>query len=100
MYNIRNFRPFKNTIIAIHIAKTNECKSKNYSSMVDTYLTIDSFLQAMVAKFSSISTRKLPKALSVLSRDKTMVATCDYGDFHKMVKHFVMAGLLGSSAQV
>ncbi|XP_048547459.1 ent-kaurene oxidase 2-like, partial [Triticum urartu] len=55
--------------------------------------------EAMVAKFSSISTRKLPKALSVLSRDKTMVATCDYGDFHKMVKRFVMAGLLGSSAQ-
>uniref|UniRef100_M8BN46 Ent-kaurene oxidase, chloroplastic n=1 Tax=Aegilops tauschii TaxID=37682 RepID=M8BN46_AEGTA len=55
--------------------------------------------EAIVAKFSSISTRKLPKALSVLSRDKTMVATCDYGDFHKMVKRFVMAGLLGSSAQ-
>uniref|UniRef100_A0ACD5UDZ4 Uncharacterized protein n=1 Tax=Avena sativa TaxID=4498 RepID=A0ACD5UDZ4_AVESA len=53
----------------------------------------------MVAKFSSISTRKLPKALSVICRDKTMVATSDYGDFHKMVKRFVMAGLLGSSAQ-
>ena len=57
-------------------------------------------MQAMVVKYSSISTRKLPKALSVLSRDKAMVATCDYGDFHKMVKRFVMAGLLGSSAQV
>ena len=40
-------------------------------------------LQAMVAKFSSISTRKLSRALSVLTRDKTMVATSDYGDFHK-----------------
>uniref|UniRef100_A0ACD5UVD9 Uncharacterized protein n=1 Tax=Avena sativa TaxID=4498 RepID=A0ACD5UVD9_AVESA len=53
----------------------------------------------MVAKFSSISTRKLPKVLSVICRDKTMVATSDYGDFHRMVKRFVMAGLLGSSAQ-
>ena len=57
-------------------------------------------MQAMVAKYSSISTRKLPKALSVLTRDKTMVATSDYGDFHKMVKRLVMSGMLGSSAQV
>ncbi|CAM0902672.1 unnamed protein product [Alopecurus aequalis] len=56
-------------------------------------------MEAMVAKFSSISTRKLPKALSVICRDKTMVATSDYGDFHKMVKRFIMAGMLGSSAQ-
>ncbi|EMS53032.1 Ent-kaurene oxidase, chloroplastic [Triticum urartu] len=55
--------------------------------------------EAMVAKYSSISTRKLPKALSVLTRDKTMVATSDYGDFHKMVKRLVMLGMLGSSAQ-
>ena len=68
--------------------------------MVEIYHSWPSILKAMVAKFSSISTRKLPKALSVLSRDKAMVATCDYGDFHKMVKRFVMAGLLGSSAQV
>jgi hypothetical protein len=54
----------------------------------------------MVAKFSSISTRKLPKALSVLTRDKAMVATSDYNDFHKMVKRLVMAGMLGSAAQV
>ncbi|XP_047083285.1 ent-kaurene oxidase 2-like [Lolium rigidum] len=55
--------------------------------------------EAMVAKFSSISTRKLPKALSVLTRDKAMVATSDYNDFHKMVKRLVMAGMLGSAAQ-
>jgi hypothetical protein len=57
-------------------------------------------LQAMVAKFSSISTRKLSKAISVITRDKTMVATSDYDDFHKMVKRYVIAGALGSSAQV
>jgi ent-kaurene oxidase len=54
----------------------------------------------MVAKYSSISTRKLPKALSVLTRDKKMVAVSDYNDFHKMVKRLVMAGMLGSAAQV
>jgi ent-kaurene oxidase len=54
----------------------------------------------MVAKYSSISTRKLPKAISVLTRDETMVAMSDYNDFHKMVKRLVMAGMLGSAAQV
>ena len=29
-----------------------------------------------------------------------MVATSDYGDFHKMARRFIMAGMLGSSAQV
>jgi hypothetical protein len=56
-------------------------------------------LQAMVDKYSSISTRKLSKAFSVLSHDKTMVSMSDYGDFHKMTKRFVMASLLGPSAQ-
>ncbi|EAZ01398.1 hypothetical protein OsI_23430 [Oryza sativa Indica Group] len=56
-------------------------------------------LKAMVAKFSSISTRKLSKALTVLTRDKSMVATSDYGDFHKMVKRYVMSSTLGTSAQ-
>ncbi|XP_051212778.1 ent-kaurene oxidase 2 [Lolium perenne] len=55
--------------------------------------------EAMVAKFTSISTRKLAKAFSVLSRDKTMVATSDYGEFHTKAKRFIREGLLGSSAQ-
>jgi ent-kaurene oxidase len=55
--------------------------------------------EAMVDKYSSISTRKLSKAFSVLSHDKTMVSMSDYGDFHKMTKRFVMASLLGPSAQ-
>jgi len=55
--------------------------------------------EAMVAKFSSISSRKLTKAFSVLSRDKMMVATSDDGDFHKIGKRFAMVGLLGFSAQ-
>ncbi|KAK1610888.1 hypothetical protein QYE76_034561 [Lolium multiflorum] len=55
--------------------------------------------EAMVTKFSSISTRKLPTALSVLTHDKSMVAVSDYNDFHKMVKRLIMAGMLGVSAQ-
>ncbi|XP_066371191.1 ent-kaurene oxidase 2-like [Miscanthus floridulus] len=55
--------------------------------------------EAMIAKFSSISTRKLSKALSVLTHDKTMVATSDYSDFHKMVKRYVMTSMLGTSGQ-
>ncbi|KAM0828592.1 hypothetical protein ACQ4PT_067443 [Festuca glaucescens] len=55
--------------------------------------------EAMVAKFTSISTRKLAKAFSVLSRDKTMIATSDYGEFHTKAKRFIREGLLGSSAQ-
>ncbi|KAK3133967.1 hypothetical protein QOZ80_6AG0543370 [Eleusine coracana subsp. coracana] len=55
--------------------------------------------EAMIAKFPSISTRKLSKALSVLTQEKTMVATSDYGDFHKMVKRYVMTSMLGTSGQ-
>ncbi|KAF2927264.1 hypothetical protein DAI22_06g191400 [Oryza sativa Japonica Group] len=55
--------------------------------------------EAMVAKFSSISTRKLSKALTVLSHDKSMVATSDSGDFHKMGKRYIMLSMLGTSAQ-
>jgi ent-kaurene oxidase len=57
-------------------------------------------LQAMVAKYSSISTRKLPSALTALTRDKLMVAMSDYNDFHKMGKRLLIAGVLGSAAQV
>jgi ent-kaurene oxidase len=53
----------------------------------------------MIDKYSSISTRKLTNAFSVISRDKLMVATSDYGEFHKMVKRFAMAGVFGPSAQ-
>uniref|UniRef100_A0A0D9WRC8 Ent-kaurene oxidase n=1 Tax=Leersia perrieri TaxID=77586 RepID=A0A0D9WRC8_9ORYZ len=54
--------------------------------------------EAMIAKFSSISTRKLPKAISVLTR-KSMVALSDYGDFHKTMKRNLMLSMLGFSAQ-
>lgn len=58
------------------------------------------FLQAMVEKFSSISTRKLPKAVSILTRDKKIIAMSDHGEFYKMVKRSIMVSMLGASAQV
>ncbi|PVH47646.1 hypothetical protein PAHAL_4G106200 [Panicum hallii] len=54
--------------------------------------------EAMVEKFSSISTRKLAKAVSILSRDKKMVAGSDDSDFHKNGKRHIVMSLLGSSA--
>ncbi|EOA20447.1 hypothetical protein CARUB_v10000758mg [Capsella rubella] len=55
--------------------------------------------EAMVTRFSSISTRKLSNALTVLTCDKSMVATSDYDDFHKLVKRCILNGLLGANAQ-
>ena len=54
----------------------------------------------MVTRFSSISTRKLSKALELLTSNKSMVATSDYNEFHKMVKKYIIAELLGANAQV
>ncbi|RWV88768.1 hypothetical protein BHE74_00051448 [Ensete ventricosum] len=58
------------------------------------------FFQAMVTKFSSISTRKLSRALMLLTSNKSMVAMSDYGDFHRMVKRYVLTSLLGANAQL
>ncbi|XP_010925438.1 ent-kaurene oxidase 2 [Elaeis guineensis] len=55
--------------------------------------------EAMVTRFSSISTRKLSNALMLLTSNKSMVATCDYGEFHKMVKRYILASVLGANAQ-
>ncbi|XP_030460588.1 ent-kaurene oxidase, chloroplastic-like [Syzygium oleosum] len=55
--------------------------------------------EAMVTRFSSISTRKLSNALQILTADKCMVAMSDYDEFHKMAKRYVLAGALGANAQ-
>ena len=56
--------------------------------------------QAMVTRFSSISTRKLSNALKILTSDKSMVAMSDYDDFHKLVKRNILTNILGPNAQV
>lgn len=55
--------------------------------------------EAMVTRFQSISTRKLTKALKILTADKCMVATSDYDDFHKTVKRHLLTSVLGPAAQ-
>lgn len=53
-----------------------------------------------MTRYSSISTRKLSKALRILTCDKCMVATSDYNEFHKTVKRHLLANVLGANAQV
>ncbi|ERN15119.1 ent-kaurene oxidase 2 isoform X1 [Amborella trichopoda] len=55
--------------------------------------------EALVDRFSSISTRKLSKALQILTCDKAMVAMSDYGEEHKLMKRCILTSLLGSNAQ-
>ncbi|XP_020088882.1 ent-kaurene oxidase 2-like isoform X2 [Ananas comosus] len=53
----------------------------------------------MVTKYSSTSSRKLSNALTLLTSNKSMVAMSDYGEFHKMVKRYIMTSVLGTNAQ-
>uniref|UniRef100_A0A2P2IWT0 ent-kaurene monooxygenase n=1 Tax=Rhizophora mucronata TaxID=61149 RepID=A0A2P2IWT0_RHIMU len=55
--------------------------------------------EAIVTRYPSISTRKLSKALTILTQDKCMVAMSDYDDFHKLVKRHILTNVLGSNAQ-
>ncbi|PWA59978.1 ent-kaurene oxidase CYP701A5 [Artemisia annua] len=55
--------------------------------------------EAMVTRFSSISTRNLSKALTILTADKTMVAMSDYNDYHRTVKRHILTAMLGPNAQ-
>ncbi|KAL0917838.1 hypothetical protein M5K25_012935 [Dendrobium thyrsiflorum] len=55
--------------------------------------------EALVTKFSSISTRKLSNALTTITSNKALVSTCDYGEYHKMVKKYIISGVLGANAQ-
>ena len=53
-----------------------------------------------MTRYSSISSRKLSNALTLLTSNKCMVAISDYNDFHKMVKRLILANVLGANAQV
>ncbi|XP_039121124.1 ent-kaurene oxidase 2 isoform X1 [Dioscorea cayenensis subsp. rotundata] len=69
------------------------------SNMMVVLNSIEVVKEAMVTKFSSISTRKLSKALQVLTSNKSLVAMSDYDEYHKMVKRYVLASVLGTAAQ-
>jgi ent-kaurene oxidase len=55
--------------------------------------------EAMITKYEAISSRKMPLALQILTRDKTMVAMSDYGDEHRMLKKLAVVHLLNSNTQ-
>ncbi|GFP92993.1 ent-kaurene oxidase chloroplastic, partial [Phtheirospermum japonicum] len=55
--------------------------------------------EAMVTRFSSISTRKLSNAIKILTFDKNIIALTDYGEFHKTVKRHILTSTLGPNAQ-
>ncbi|KAL3675032.1 hypothetical protein R1sor_024980 [Riccia sorocarpa] len=55
--------------------------------------------EIMVTQFDSVSTRRMPTALRILTGNKTMVAMSDYGEEHRMLKKMVVGNLLGVSAQ-
>lgn len=55
--------------------------------------------EAMVTRFSSISTRKLSNAIKILTCDKNIIALTDYGEHHKTVKRHILTSTLGSNAQ-
>lgn len=49
--------------------------------------------QAMLTRHSSTSTRKLSKALDILTQDKCLVAISDYNEFHKTVKRHLVTSV-------
>ncbi|KAH7284369.1 hypothetical protein KP509_34G051400 [Ceratopteris richardii] len=55
--------------------------------------------EVMLTKYPSISTRKMSKALSILTGGKTMVATSDYCDLYRMLKKLLVQNLLGPTPQ-
>ncbi|XP_047325099.1 ent-kaurene oxidase-like [Impatiens glandulifera] len=55
--------------------------------------------EALVTRYSSISTRKLSRALDILTSDKCMVAMSDYNEFHKTTKKHLLTNVLGPNAQ-
>ncbi|KAG8377680.1 hypothetical protein BUALT_Bualt08G0058000 [Buddleja alternifolia] len=55
--------------------------------------------EAMVTKYSSISTRKLSNALKILTSDKSIVAMSDYNEFYKTAKRNLLTSTLGPIAQ-
>ncbi|KAG0490583.1 hypothetical protein HPP92_007446 [Vanilla planifolia] len=69
------------------------------SSKMVVLNSIELAKEALVTKFSSKSTRKLSSALTTLTCNYALVATCDYGEYHKMVKKYILSGLLGANAR-
>ncbi|EYU45074.1 hypothetical protein ABFS82_03G050900 [Erythranthe guttata] len=72
---------------------------KTGSSNMVVLNTNDVAKEAMVTKYSSMSTRKLSNALKILTSDKSMVAMSDYNEFYKTAKRNLLTSTLGTNAQ-
>jgi ent-kaurene oxidase len=59
-----------------------------------------SFVQAMIKKYETISSRKLPLALQILTKDKTIVAFSNYDDQYHMLKKVLVGHLFNINTQV
>jgi len=58
------------------------------------------FIQAMITKFETISSRKLPLAMQIISRDKNLISLLDYGNEYCMLKKILVDHLLNTNTQV
>jgi hypothetical protein len=59
-----------------------------------------SFVQAMITKFETISSRKLPLAMQIISRDKNLISLLNYGNQYHMLKKLLVNHLLNTNTQV
>jgi ent-kaurene oxidase len=58
------------------------------------------FVQAMIMKYETISSKKLPLALQILTKDKTLVAFSNYDNEYRMLKKVLVGHLLNINIQV
>ncbi|KAJ7958099.1 Cytochrome P450 [Quillaja saponaria] len=72
---------------------------KTGASTIIVLNSADAAKEAMVTRYSSISTKKLSNPLKILTSDKCMVAVSDYNEFQKIVKRYILTNVLGANAQ-
>jgi ent-kaurene oxidase len=56
--------------------------------------------EAMITKFETISSRRLPLAIQIISRDKNMISLSDYGNQYRMLKKLLVDHLFNTNTQV
>jgi hypothetical protein len=59
-----------------------------------------SFVHAMIMKFETISSTKLPLAMQIISRHKNMISLSNYGNQYHMLKKLLVDNLFNTNTQV
>jgi len=59
-----------------------------------------SFVHAIITKFETISPRKLPLAMQIISRDKNLISPSNYSNQYHMLKKLLVDHLLNTNTQV